>query len=331
MIIVVPAFVFAATKELPLAAPPPKISSFDKAALAAAALFLVSSALLASNAVFGRAATAVMPPVALAFWRWLAAFLLVAPFAGPSLLAHRRQIVAVWPKLLLLGGLAMGICGANVYIGLELTTATNTGLIYATSPVMIVAISAAMGLERFSPRRGMGIALAFIGVGVILVRADWGRLTALDFNEGDLWILSGAAAWAVFTLLLRYWSLGLPTVTLFAANAAAGVIVLIPFYAWEALIVGRVAVFSGETVLAVGSVALFASVLSFLAYQKTIKMIGPVRAGAALYVMPLWAAGLGALWLGEELHAYHLLGAALVLPGVALANWPDRREPVSLR
>lgn len=296
--------------------------ALNGAAVAAAALFIFSSAMLASNAVFGRAAAATTPPIALAFWRWTAAFILVLPFALPGLLAHRRRILAVWPKLLALGGLAMGICGANVYIGLELTTATNTGLIYAVSPVMIAAISALMGLERMTPRRIVGVALAFAGVAVILVRAEWTRLTTLDFNEGDLWILSGAVAWAVFTLLLRHWRLDLPTLTLFAANAAAGVAVLAPLYAWESLIAGRPAAFNAETVAAVGAVALFASVLSFLAYQQTIKTIGPVRAGAALYVMPLWTAAFGSLWLGEELHAYHLFGAAMVLPGVVMANWP---------
>lgn len=293
-------------------------------ATAAAALFVVASALLASNALLGRAAADVAPPVALAFWRWAAAFCMVLPFALPGLLAHRRRIVEIWPKLLALGGLAMGICGANVYIGLALTTATNAGLIYAVSPVMIVAISAALGLERVGPRQVVGIMFAFIGVGIILIKADLARLAGLEINQGDLWILTGAAAWAVFTLLLRHWRLELPTLTLFAANAAAGVIVLAPFYAWESMVAGRPLVFNGQTVAAVAAVAFFASVLSFLAYQQTVKTIGPVRAGAALYVMPLWTAALGALWLGETLRDYHLMGAALVLPGVALANWPGK-------
>ena len=305
----------------PNAQTPPALKSVE---WGAAALFLATSALLASNALLGRAAAETVPPVALAFWRWCVAFLIVLPFALPGLIAHRRRIAEIWPRLLLLGGLAMGVCGANVYIGLELTTATNTGLIYATSPVMIVLISAVMGLERVGRRQAAGIVLAFVGVGVILAQADLARLAALEINEGDLWILTGAVAWAAFTLLLRHWRLGLPTLTLFAANAAAGVIVLAPAYAWESLVAGRPAAFNADTVAAVAAVALFASVLSFLAYQQTVKTVGPVRAGAALYVMPLWTAALGALWLGEALREYHLLGAALVLPGVVLANWPAK-------
>jgi drug/metabolite transporter (DMT)-like permease len=289
---------------------------------APAALFIVSSALLASNALLGRAAAESVPPVALAFWRWLVAFIIILPFALPGLIAHRRRIVEVRWKLLLLGGLAMGVCGANVYIGLGLTTAANTGLIYASSPVMIVVFSSLLGLEKVNLRQCLGIFLAFAGVGAVLVQADMGRLAALDVNEGDMWILTGAVAWAVFTLLLRHWRIGLPTVTLFAADAAAGVAVLAPFYAWESLIAARPMTFDVHTLTMIGGVALFASVLSFLAYQQTIKTIGPVRAGAALYVMPFWTAGLGALWLGEPLHDYHLIGAALALPGVALANWP---------
>lgn len=288
----------------------------------AAALFIASSAFMASNALLGRAAIEVMPPVALAFWRWLLAFAIVLPFALPGLLAHRRAIVAAWPRLLLLGGLAMGICGANVYIGLRQTTATNTGLIYAISPVLILLLSAAMGAERIALRQAAGVALAFAGVTVILAQGELRHLLGLDFNPGDLWILSGAVAWAVFTLLLRYWRLGLPTLTLFAANAAAGVIVLAPFYAWESLVWSEPAVFTGRAALLSLGLALFASVFSFTSYQWTIRAIGPSRAGAALYVMPLWTAGLAALWLGEELRQHHLLGAALILPGVVMATLP---------
>jgi drug/metabolite transporter (DMT)-like permease len=79
-----------------------------------------------------------------------------------------------------------------------------------------------------------------------------------------------------------------------------------------------------ETTLSLLGVALFASVLAFLAYQKAIARMGVAQASTALYVSPLWAALASWLLLGEGLEMFHLLGVLLVLPGVTLATLPPR-------
>lgn len=296
--------------------------------LVAYTLFIVGSALMASNAVIGRAAANVVPPVGLAFWRWLVAFLIVLPFAWSGLVRHRRVLLARWKQFLMLGALGMGICGAVVYMGLQLTGATNTGLIYATSPVLILAISALALGEAVTPRQVLGILLAMGGVLTILTRGDLDALLGFSFNRGDLLILAGAISWAVYTVLLRRTGGSpLPVVTQFAANALSGVLVLSPFYAWETLS-GHPVVPTPQTVLLIGGVALVASVLAFLAYQKTIALLGPARAGTALYVSPVWVALLAWGLLGEALQPFHLAGVLLIFPGVLLATLPASRRPL---
>lgn len=285
------------------------------------ALFLLCSAFMASNILIGRAAADTVPPVGMAFWRWLGAFLIVLPVAWPGLVRHRRALLAQWPHMILLGALGMGVCGAIVYVGLAQTTATNAGLIYATSPVLILLIAAVALGEPVRPRQGAGIALALAGVMVILARGDRDVILGFAFNPGDLWVTVGAVSWAVYTILLRSRRTPFPVVTVFAANAAAGVLVLAPFYAWETLS-GHPVPLTPGTAASLGGLALVASVLAFLTYQRTIARIGPARAGTALYVTPLWAALLAWAWLDETPHLYHLAGAALVLPGVVLATWP---------
>lgn len=285
-------------------------------------LYLLGSAFMASNAVIGRAAAQVVPPVGLAFWRWLIAFLIVLPFAWSGLVRHRRVLLAGWRRFLALGALGMGVCGAIVYIGLQDTSATNAGLIYATSPVLILAITALALKEPVTPRQVAGIALALAGVLVILTRGRLEALLGFAFNRGDLLVLAGAVAWAVYTVLLRRsGGAPLPVVTQFAANALSGVLVLAPFYAWETL-GGRPVVPTWETAVRIGGVALVASVLAFLAYQKTIALLGPSRAGTALYVSPVWVALLAWVLLGEGLELFHLAGVALIFPGVLLATLP---------
>lgn len=298
-------------------------------ALAAYAVYFLSSAFMASNVVIGRAAADIVPPVGLAFWRWLLAFLIILPLALPGLLAHRHTLRAAWKRFLLLGALGQGICGAVVYMGLQHTSATNAGLIYATSPAMILVIAALWLGEKVAPRQIAGIAVAMAGMLVILTRGDAAALLRFAFNTGDLLVMAGAMAWAVYTILLRQSRAApLPVVTAFAANALSGVIVLAPFYAWETLAVRPVAV-TAEAAVRIAGVALFASVLAFITYQKTIAAMGPSRAGTALYVMPLWAAVAAWALLGEELEPFHLAGVLLVLPGVVLATLPSRKPALT--
>ncbi|PWC52306.1 DMT family transporter [Azospirillum sp. TSO22-1] len=300
-----------------------------RTALYAYTLFLLGSAFMASNAVIGRAAAQVVPPVGLAFWRWLVAFLIVLPFAWRGLVRHRRVLLAGWRRFLALGALGMGVCGAVVYMGLQHTTATNAGLIYATSPVFILAISAVALKEPVTPRQVAGIALALAGVLAILTRGDPAILLGFAFDRGDLLVLAGAVAWAVYTVLLRRsGGTPLPVVTQFAANALSGVLVLAPFYAWETL-GGHPVVPTWETAARILGVALVASVLAFLAYQKTIALLGPARAGTALYVSPVWVALLAWALLGEGLELFHLAGVALIFPGVLLATLPAAPRPLS--
>ena len=296
--------------------------------LAAYGYYLLSSAFFASNIVFGRAAAHVVPPVGLAFWRWVIAFLIILPFALPGLLLHRYTLLRSWKRLLVMGALGQGICGAGLYMALEYTSATNAGLIYATSPVMILMIAALWLGEAVSLRQTFGIAMAMAGVLVILTKGEPEALRHFSFNIGDLMVLGVAAAWAVYTVLARQSKTSLPVVTGFAANALSGVIVLAPFCAWETVAL-HPAPLTLDTAARIAGLALFASVLAFITYQKTIVLMGPARGGTSLYVMPVWTALAAWALLGEELHLFHLVGVALVLPGLLLATLPPRRQPAS--
>ena len=291
--------------------------------LLAYALLLVAPLMMASNVVIGRAATEVMPPVGLAFWRWLLALLLMLPLAWQGLWHHRRALGRQWPMILALGALGMGVCGAFVYVGLKTTTATNAGLIYAASPALILLIGAVFRGEAVRPRQIGGIALAIVGVAVILARGDVAAFLALRFAIGDFWVLGATIAWAIYSVLLKRRALALPTFVLFAAIAAAGVLCLLPFYVAETL-AGQPVVWTKEALMSIAGVAVFASVLAYSSYQKGVTMIGPARAGPFMYLMPAYAAVLAMVFLGERLALFHIAGFALILTGVMLASAPAR-------
>ena len=101
-------------------------------------MLLAAPALFASNMVAARwAHDAALPPVFLAFGRWLLAFLILLPLAAPALLRHRQALWRGLPTLLPLAVLGMGVAVAPQYIGAQSTSATNIALIFSCSPILV--------------------------------------------------------------------------------------------------------------------------------------------------------------------------------------------------
>ncbi len=67
--------------------------------------------------------------------------------------------------------------------------------------------------------------------------------------------------------------------------------------------------------------ALLPGALSYLSYAYVQRELGVARTGLMMYIAPLRAALLGWLLLGGTPKMYHAIGAALILPSIALATW----------
>ena len=101
-------------------------------------------------------------------------------------------------------------------------------------------------------------------------------------------------------------------------RVAISVVLLAPLYAWE-IGSGRVTHFDRTTVLAVGYIAIFPSVLAYLFYNRGVDLIGANRAGTFIHLMPLFGSIMAILFLGESFQLYHAVGIAAILGGLMLA------------
>lgn len=251
--------------------------------------------------------------------------MLLLPFCGLELWRQRRALLRDAGRLLVLGALGMGICGAVVYAAGKTTTATNIGLIYAISPVLIILLSRAMFADRLSKRQMAGAALALGGMLVIVTKADLTVLRSLTFVPGDLMILGCAIAWAVYAVLLKRWPGTLSINGRLAAIAAAGVIVMLPFLAWEMATVGP-ATPDTRTLAVIATVILVPGLAAYACHAYITKHLGPSKAGLILYLSPVYNAVLAWALLGEQFAAYHWTGAVLVLAGLYIAtSLPGKR------
>ncbi|WP_186395168.1 MULTISPECIES: DMT family transporter [unclassified Stappia] len=286
------------------------------------ALLLVMPLFFASNIVIGRAAAATVEPWTLAFLRWLVAFLILLPFALPGLKQHRDEILRNWRLITIMGLLGMWFCGAGVYFALRYTSATNGTLIYTSSPVLILMLEWLFRGRAIGRREAIGIVLAILGVVAIVVKGSLGQLLALRFNAGDVIFAIAALSWAVYSVLLKRKTLAaVPTISLFAALAFAGVVTLAPFTLVEIVETGHFPA-SLDAWLSIFGLALIASVLAFYCFQHGIAVVGPSTAGLFMYLLPPYGVIMAVVFLGEELHAYHFAGFLLIMSGLVMATAP---------
>jgi drug/metabolite transporter (DMT)-like permease len=291
-----------------------------------AVLYLSLAALFWSgNFVVARGVSGRVPPLGLAFWRWLVALVILLFLARRSLAAQWRVILRAWPIVVPLGILGVGNFNMLVYVGLQDTTATNALLLQSACPAFIVAISSLVGAGHPTVRQLAGIATSLVGVAVILARGTLGNLSALAFSPGDLWVLAAVLSWALYTLLLARRPAGVDPLALLAVLVLVGVLWIAPWYALE-IARGRQLHLDATTVATIGYVAAFASVAAYALWNAGVARVGASRAGVFLHLMPAFGSVLAIVFLGERFKGFHGVGIALILLGVWLAGMAGARK-----
>ncbi len=283
---------------------------------------LVSPLFFSSNMVFGRSVVEEVAPFTLAFLRWCAVSLALAPFLYRDRRAAAQVATRHWGQVVLLGVLGMWICGGMVYLALQHTTATNGTLIYTTSPVQIIIIEALFFGRRIGWREGIGSAIAFFGVAVIVLRGDPAALAGLDFNIGDLIFVGAALSWALYSIFYRSSDLQrLSNLALLCLVALSGAVLLAPaaLLEWAS---GASLPATSNAWAGIAGIVVFSSLLAFSTFQYGVRRLGASPAGIFMYLLPVYGVGLAVLFLGEELALFHFAGIALVMGGIVLATFP---------
>ncbi|MGE0735148.1 MAG: DMT family transporter [Alphaproteobacteria bacterium] len=278
-------------------------------------LLMIVPVTFCSNMLIARMMHGEIPPVAMAFWRWTIAVAILLPFTGKALWRQRAALRTEWRDLLALGALGMGFCGAFVYIGAETTTATNIGLIYAGSPVIIILIGHFVYRETMSRGQTWGVAICLLGVVAIICKGDLGVLLSLSFTPGDLWIVAASIGWGFYAVILKYRRTGLDMGARFLAIAIAGIAILLPFTVWEGVAVKPPAV-DWRTIGVFLFLALIPGIASYQIYALIQRTLGANRTSLVLYMIPFYNSILAWLLLDEAMRAYHYVGGALVLAGI---------------
>ncbi len=303
---------------------PPNTPKSAPTKIVAYALLSLAALFWAGNFVMGRGVAEDVPPMALSFWRWLLAALLLLPFAWPHLKTDKQTIRAHLGFFAVMGFLGGASFNALTYLALHTTTANNAFILNASNALFIIAATAL--IHRIRPTKGelIAITMAIIGMVIIITKGAPATLLNFSLNKGDALVILAIISWALYTALLPKQPKTHPLSFAFATFLAAALI-LLPLMAIEHAFF-TVLPLTTTSLTAIAYAAVFPGLLAYLFYNRGVKLIGSNAAGITIYLVPIFGILLSSLFLKEQIEAYHLTGFALIITGVTLSALPHANK-----
>ena len=282
-------------------------------------LLVLTSLFWAGNMVMSRGLRDDLPPVGLAFWRWVIAFACVLPFALPHLKAQWPILRTSWKRVLFLGFFGVPFYNTFSYIAVQYTTATSATLINSFLPILTSVLAFLFLGKRLSRPEAIGGLVSLLGVVLLISRGNPDALLGLGLNTGDLWMLLATLTWSIYTVGLQWRPQGVHPMLLLASLIVVGLCVMAPMYAWELASGASIKLHAGSLagIVYAGVIAAF---LGFVCFNAGVAVVGPAVGSLFIHLQPVFAAILSALLLAEDPQWYHYCGMVLVFGGILLST-----------
>lgn len=268
------------------------------------------------NFIVGKVVLRELPPLLASGLRIAGAGLVMLPI---YVLGERRRALperADLPLLAVLGVAGIAMNQVLFLLGLKRTTVAHAALIFGLSPLLVLLVAAAAGQERITGRRVAGMLVALTGVLALQHKSSNG-VTATA--AGDLLVLAGATAFALFTVFGKPLAARYGTILMNTIGYVAGALVLAPLVIYEALRFPLGGV-SWTAWAGIAYMVLFPSVACYLIFYHALKHLAASRLAALAYLQPLLATLMAIALLGERVTSSVAAGGALVLAGVWVAE-----------
>jgi drug/metabolite transporter (DMT)-like permease len=284
-------------------------------------LAVLAAIIWSGNFVAARGVIKQIPPISLAFYRWLTAAVIIFPFAFKQCRSEWKVVKRSWHYLFWASLTGITLFNTFVYIGAHYTSAINLALIgTTTSPIIAIVLAKFFLKEKIGRLKIAGMVLCISGVIFLLSHGSIQNLLTFHFTRGDGWILVAALCFAIYNTLVRKKPSGISPVNYLFIIFSFGTLLLFPFYLWEVANTSPVEWNIG-LLLIILYLGLGASVICFLCWNIAIGKLGAGRTALFGNLIPVFSSAEAALLLGEQFTWVHLLSMLLVFAGILLANW----------
>lgn len=262
-----------------------------------------------------------IPPVALAFYRWALATIILLPFAWRDIANGFEFLKKNFWFFILAAASGVTIFNTLVYVAAHHSTAINLALIgTTTSPVFAVILASVFLREKITWLRISGIAIAIVGICIILSKGNLESLINLSFSPGDWWMIAAALSFAIYNTCVKKKPAGMKPIHFLFITFLMGTLLLLPFFIWELSKKGGIS-FDWENSLVILYLGLGTSVIAFLCWNAAIMRLGAARTALFGNLIPVFSTIGAVLILNETLLLAQVLGFVVVVVGVGLGTF----------
>ncbi|MBC7543141.1 MAG: DMT family transporter [Candidatus Sericytochromatia bacterium] len=267
-----------------------------------------------------------LSPLALSFWRLLAATLVLLPLAWHQ--RPRRPLTGrEWASLSAVGLVGCAAAMFLQFIGTQYSSATNAALIITLETVFNCVLAALFLKERMDWRGVVGLVIAFTGV-LILSDLDWRTLDLLSnrYALGNGLLVASMLCYAIYSLAGKWAVDTLHPMVVTAYPFAIATVILGLICGWQdpGGLTGITA-WSWQAWGGVGYMGIIVTALTYLIWNAVLVHGEVSTMSLTLYVQPVCGAVIAWAALGETMSTHTVAGACAVLLAVALVTIRPRQ------
>lgn len=266
----------------------------------------------------------VFPVFLLAWLRFGIAAVAMASWVrrGPNdapLTPHDRRLL-FWESFL--GNFLFSIC---MLYGVSMTSALAAGVTMAALPGVVALLSWWFLKERITGRVLLGVVCAVAGIALVALGKGGGGAGSGSV-VGNLMLVGAVVCEASYVVIGKRLAGQVSPKRISALVNLWGLTLVTPLGLWQALSFDFTGVGAVHW-LGLGFYALAASMITVWLWMTGLKTVSASAAGVFTVLLPVSAAAVGVVFLGERFSGVQVLAFALALLGVVLATWPERSRP----
>lgn len=280
-------------------------------------VLLIQMMVAGGTHIVAKAVVGHVDAAALTFLRSLfstAGMIALLAIRGKKIRVERRD----WGMLFLIGFLAIPLNQYLYLYGMKSSTAANGALLYASTPVLVLLLSAFLTKERVTPRKAIGILLAFLGITIVIF--ERGVEFSSEYTVGNAIIMVAVVAWALFTttgkpLILKYGALQTT-----AISGICGAVLFAPFgiASTMSLSMSELSVFDWAGVAYLG---LGTSVVGYVLWYYALGRIETSKVAVFANGQPVFATILSLIFFDYGITGSFLIGGSITIAGVVITQF----------
>ena len=289
-------------------------------------LALLAALLWSGNYIVARGLYREIAPVSLAFFRWLTATVILAPFAYKSVCKEVHLLKNHWILLSITALLGVTLFNTFIYVAGSYSSAINLAIIGTTAaPILVLALAAIFLKEKVRGSQVAGMMICVLGILLLVTKGHLQNLGSFQASKGDIWILAAALSFALYTLLVRRKPKTLSSLTYLFSLFFLGTIFLLPAYAID-LAHGHSFLVTPNLLAVFLYLGAGASVGAFLSWNVAIQKMGAARTALFATGIPIFSSMEAVIILGEEASWVLVVSLLLIVCGLAVANIKTMRR-----